>query len=390
MSKQNVPALRLEGFSGEWEDCTLGEHSHVTTGSSDVQDADPDGLYPFFVRSQHVERSNKYLFDGEAILIPGEGRLGEIFHYYIGKFDFHQRVYRISDFEDIDGKYVYWAMQHSFKDHAMQNTVKATVDSLRQPTITGFIFQKPPTLEEQQAIGAVFTNLDAAINQHTLKHKALQQSKTALMQRMFPQEGQTVPELRLKGFSGEWEPVTFGELSGRTYGGGTPSSDEPSYWSGDIPWIQSSDVAEDGVAPVVPRKHITREAISCSATMQIPANSVAVVTRVGVGKVSFMPYSYATSQDFVSLSDLSGHPEYIALTVKRRMEGLADQLQGSTIKGITKVELLNQSVHFPPTLEEQQAIGAIFTNLDQLIAAEAQYIKSLKQAKTALLQRMFI
>lgn len=182
---QTVPELRLEGFSGEWEDCTLGEHSHVTTGSSDVQDADPDGLYPFFVRSQHVERSNKYLFDGEAILIPGEGRLGEIFHYYVGKFDLHQRAYRISDFEDIDGKYVYWAMQHSFKDHAMQNTVKATVDSLRQPTITGFIFQKPPTLEEQQAIGAVFTQLDTLIAAEAQYIKSLKQTKTALLQRMF-------------------------------------------------------------------------------------------------------------------------------------------------------------------------------------------------------------
>ncbi|MDK8898780.1 MULTISPECIES: restriction endonuclease subunit S [Corynebacterium] len=162
-----------------------------------------------------------------------------------------------------------------------------------------------------------------------------------------------VPALRLEGFDGEWELKAIGDLSERTYGGGTPSSDEPGYWSGDIPWIQSSDVAEQGVAPVAPRKHITEEAISRSAAMQIPADSVAVVTRVGVGKVSFMPFPYATSQDFVSLSDLSGDPEYIALTVKRRMEGLADQLQGSTIKGITKTELFNQAVYFPPALEEQ-------------------------------------
>ena len=156
---------------------------------------------------------------------------------------------------------------------------------------------------------------------------------------MIAMRSRNVPALRLEGFDGEWELKAIGDLSGRTYGGGTPSSDEPGYWSGDIPWIQSSDVAEQGVAPVAPRKHITREAISRSAAMQIPADSVAVVTRVGVGKVSFMPFPYATSQDFVSLSDLSGDPEYIALTVKRRMEGLADQLQGSTIKGITKTEL---------------------------------------------------
>lgn len=198
-----------------------------------------------------------------------------------------------------------------------------------------------------------------------------------------------VPSLRLEGFDGAWELKAIGDLSGRAYGGGTPSSDEPGYWSGDIPWIQSSDVAVQGVAPVAPRKHITREAISRSAAMQIPADSVAVVTRVGVGKVSCMPFPYATSQDFVSLSDLSGNPEYIALTVKRRMEGLADQLQGSTIKGITKTELLNQAVYFPPTLEEQQAIGAIFTNLDAAINQHTKKHQALQQAKTALMQRMF-
>lgn len=206
---------------------------------------------------------------------------------------------------------------------------------------------------------------------------------------MIAMRSRNVPALRLEGFDGEWELKAIGDLSGRTYGGGTPSSDEPGYWSGDIPWIQSSDVAEQGVAPVAPRKHITREAISRSAAMQIPADSVAVVTRVGVGKVSFMPFPYATSQDFVSLSDLSGDPEYIALTVKRRMEGLADQLQGSTIKGITKTELLNQAVYFPPTLEEQQAIGAIFTNLDAAINQHTKKHQALQQAKTALMQRMF-
>nr|WP_240394101.1 restriction endonuclease subunit S [Corynebacterium lactis] len=198
-----------------------------------------------------------------------------------------------------------------------------------------------------------------------------------------------VPALRVEGFEAEWESTTFEKLSGRTYGGGTPSSDKPSYWAGDIPWIQSSDVAEHDISPVVPRRYITKEAVSRSAATEIPAGSVAVVTRVGVGKVSFMPFPYASSQDFVSLSDLSGHPEYIALTVKRRMEELADQLQGSTIKGITKADLLNQAVYFPPALEEQQAIGEIFTKLDTAIDQHTKKHTSLQQAKTALMQRMF-
>ncbi|MCF1765702.1 restriction endonuclease subunit S [Corynebacterium argentoratense] len=396
MSKQNVPALRLEGFSGEWEDCTLGEHSHVTTGSSDVQDADPDGLYPFFVRSQHVERSNKYLFDGEAILIPGEGRLGEIFHYYIGKFDFHQRVYRISDFEDIDGKYVYWAMQHSFKDHAMQNTVKATVDSLRQPTITGFIFQKPPTLEEQQAIGAIFTNLDAAINQHMLKHKALQQSKTALMQRMFPQEGQTVPELRLEGFSGEWGSAPLQQLASL-------------FTDGD--WIESKDQSTEGIRLLQTgnvgigtfvQKSATQKWISEETFKRLRCQEVLpgdiLISRLPdpAGRaciVPMMPYRLITAVDctIVRLSEENDADYLVAyLGNPSYFEHIDTLLAGGTRQRVSRSQLAAIEVPVPPTLEEQQAIGAVFTNLDQLIAAEAQYIASLKQAKTALLQRMFI
>src|SRR5699024_2069526 len=102
----------------------------------------------------------------------------------------------------------------------------------------------PPTLEEQQAIGAIFTNLDAAINQHTLKHKALQQSKTALMQRMFPQEGQTVPELRLEGFSGEWEKTTLGELGAFRSGVGFPEREQGGTIG--LPFYKVSDLSAPG------------------------------------------------------------------------------------------------------------------------------------------------
>lgn len=394
MPKQNVPALRLEGFSGEWEDCTLGGHSHVTTGSSDVQDADPDGLYPFFVRSQHVERSNKYLFDGEAILIPGEGRLGEIFHYYIGKFDFHQRVYRISDFEDIDGKYVYWAMQHSFKDYAMQNTVKATVDSLRQPTITGFIFQKPPTLEEQQAIGAIFTNLDAAINQHTLKHKSLQQAKTALMQRMFPQEGQTVPELRLEGFDGEWEKTTLGELGTFRSGVGFPEREQGGTVG--LPFYKVSDLSARGNELLLQsaNHYVTEGQIVYNHWAPVTALPAILFAKVGaavfLGRKRLVNNAFLLDNNLMAFSLNTESWDVQFADAYLKTVDLTQFTQSGALPSLNARHLAEAEATIPPTLEEQQAIGALFTNLDQLIAAEAQYITSLKQAKTALLQRMFI
>lgn len=151
-----------------WEQRKLGELTSIKTGDSDLQDAVPDGRYPFFVRSDKVERSNRYLYDGEAILVPGEGRLGEIFHYINGKFDYHQRVYKISDFNGVAVKFVMYSMMRDFKKHALQNTAKATVDSIRLPTLTEFQLSLPKP-EEQKKIGHYFSQIDSLITLHQCK-----------------------------------------------------------------------------------------------------------------------------------------------------------------------------------------------------------------------------
>ena len=139
----------------------LGDVCSIKTGKRNNQDKDDNGLYPFFVRSSVVEKINTYSFDGEAILMPGEGNIGDIIHYINGKFDFHQRVYKISNFDNnLCGKYVFYALQKSFKKWALKNTVKATVDSLRLPTFQTFSFYAPKK-EYQEKIVQM---LDAVVN----------------------------------------------------------------------------------------------------------------------------------------------------------------------------------------------------------------------------------
>ena len=181
---QTKPALRFAGFEDEWKEVKLGEVTDIKTGGRDVQDSVEDGLYPFYIRSEEVKRINSYSFDGEAILIPGEGRLGEIFHYANGKFDVHQRVYKISNFTDVNAKFVLQQMKKDFKQHAMRNTVKATVDSLRLPTIQSFNILVP-SLPEQTAIGSFFQDLDKAIAKQEGKVNQLKESKQTLLRKMF-------------------------------------------------------------------------------------------------------------------------------------------------------------------------------------------------------------
>lgn len=155
---------RLPGFEGEWQVKRLGEIANIKTGSKNNQDKIEDGEYPFYVRSATVERINSYSHDCEAILVPGEGGIGSIFHYINGRFDVHQRVYAITSFADgVSGKYVHLYMSARFGTHAMQNSVKATVDSLRLPTFLVFEVLLPPTKEEQTAIAAILTDMDSEL-----------------------------------------------------------------------------------------------------------------------------------------------------------------------------------------------------------------------------------
>jgi type I restriction enzyme S subunit len=155
---------RLAGFSGEWESQSLGQLADIKTGSRNNEDKVPSGQYAFFVRSATVERINRYSYDCEAILVPGEGNIGSIFHYIDGKFDAHQRVYVINNFVDaVSGRYIFYVMRQFFGAWAMQNTVKATVDSLRLPTFQTFSMYIPSDKAEQEAIVTVISDIDAEL-----------------------------------------------------------------------------------------------------------------------------------------------------------------------------------------------------------------------------------
>ena len=176
---------RLPGFSGEWKVRELGEIAEIKTGKKNNDDKVEEGLYPFFVRSQQVERIDSYSFEGEAILIPGEGNIGSIYHYINGRFDYHQRVYKISNFaEQYSGKFIYLFMSQHFNVHAMKNSVKATVDSLRLPTFQEFEIFFPPTKAEQTAIANILSDMDKEIKNIAQKRDKYRMLKQGMMQQL--------------------------------------------------------------------------------------------------------------------------------------------------------------------------------------------------------------
>jgi type I restriction enzyme S subunit len=176
---------RLPGFSGDWKVKRLGDVANIKTGSRNNEDKVEDGEYPFFVRSDVIERIDSYAYDCEAILVPGEGRIGSIFHYINGRFDVHQRVYAITHFNAaVSGKFVHLYMAANFGRWAMQNSVKATVDSLRLPTFQNFEMRVPPTIAEQDAIAVVLSDMEAELSRLAARRDKAGCLKEAMMQEL--------------------------------------------------------------------------------------------------------------------------------------------------------------------------------------------------------------
>ena len=196
------------------------------------------------------------------------------------------------------------------------------------------------------------------------------------------------PKIRFKGYQDDWEQRKLGEIATETYGGGTPKTSNEEFWKGDIPWIQSSDLIDECLFDVRPRKCISQEAVSKSATKLVPQNSIAIVTRVGVGKLAFMPFSYATSQDFLSLSGLKIDPEFTVYALYKMTQSVSNEVQGTSIKGVTKDELLAKKIIFP-SCNEQKKIGAYLHNLDHLITLHQRKCDEAKKLKKFMLQKMF-
>ncbi len=180
----------------------------------------------------------------------------------------------------------------------------------------------------------------------------------------------------------------MGELASKTYGGGTPTTSNDEFWNGTIPWIQSSDLIEHQVFGVHPRKYITKEAVMNSATKIVPENALAIITRVGVGKLAVIPFSYTTSQDFLSLSELKTDVKFTAYLLYKKLQCELIFVQGTSIKGITKDELLSKIV-FVPERKEQEAISAFFANLDNLITLHQRKLDKMKELKKAFLNLIF-
>lgn len=166
----------------DWNWVLLGQMAVIETGDKDTQDRVDHGLYPFYVRSDVVERINSFSFDCEAILTAGDGvGVGKVVHYASGKFECHQRVYCIHDFPaEICGRFLYYYFRENFGRRVARMSAKNSVDSVRMNMLADMPIPRPPRAE-QVAIARHLDSIDTVVKQEGAELEKLRQLKLGLM-----------------------------------------------------------------------------------------------------------------------------------------------------------------------------------------------------------------
>ena len=196
-----------------------------------------------------------------------------------------------------------------------------------------------------------------------------------------------VPKLRFAGFSEKWEEIKLGDF-GEFTGGGTPSTRNPDFWNGNIPWISSSDLILDDIKNIKISRFISDDAISSSATKLIEEGSVLIVSRVGVGKVAVAPRTLCTSQDFTNIRNVKGYPLFLAYQMSLRMGLEAKNTQGTSIKGIPMTEIKMYKL-LQASYLEQQKIADFLCTIDSRITNQSSKLDSLQELKKGVMQKIF-
>lgn len=414
VTKRNTPALRFDGFDDEWTQSRLSDHltlsedtnANLEFGREDVYAVSlEEGLVnqiKFHGRSFASKNLDNYdvIHAGEIVYTKSPLKFTPygIFKSHFGATGIVSPLYAVYRTKPhADARFVqdYFALPERLNTYLSPLVNKGAKNTMNISdwNALGGVVTFPPSLEEQRAIGELFADLDALIGQHRAKHANLQQTKTALMQRMFPQDGADAPELRLGEFNGAWETVSFDSLLTRVEIGtnilgsnryhGIPLLKMGNIQRGYFDFTSFERLPDSAELPSASLVRTGDFLFNTRNTMELVGKGATWMGESGAfafnGNVARFTLERVDTEFF---NYLYNHP--------RSIRDVSKCATGTTsVAAIYPRSLKSVKFQIPP-LDEQRAIGEVFADLDALIAAEHRYTTQLTQVKTALLQRMFV
>jgi type I restriction enzyme S subunit len=370
----------------DWNVYKISDIASVTTGSRNTQDRCPGGKYPFYVRSQEIERINSYSFDTEGVITAGDGvGTGKVYHYVNGKFELHQRAYLIYAFNGISPKYFYKYFSQNFYERVSSMTAKSSVDSVRKEMITDMQIAVPQSLAEQQRIASALTSIDNLLSSLDKLIAKKRDIKQGAMQQLLT--GKT----RLKGFTEPWVKYKIDDLFdiGNGY---TPSKANPAFWNnGTIPWFRMEDIRTNGRILRDSIQHVTPAAVKSSGLF--PAFSIILSTTATIGEHALLIADSLANQRFSFLirklnrcSDIDIWYFFYHCFILG--DWCRANINDGGLMAVNINDLKNYTFEVPSTLKEQQAIASVLSSIDNEIAALEAKRKKYEAVKQGMMQQL--
>lgn len=397
------PKIRFKGYTDEWEQRKLGE---IITEYKETVDSDctlpiltsskTEGV---ILQEEHFGRKQQHDITGYNIL----PRNYCTYRNRSDGVDFTFNINKCCDKGIISKFYPVFSGKNSdvfFLSLVLNNSdevvreIAYTCTGTGQKVLSFLDLQKMkvrvPNFDEQKEIAAYFESLDHLITLHQRKCEQAKKLKKYMLQKMFPQNGQKVPEIRFKGFTDDWEQRKLGELA-EIVGGGTPSTSVESYWDGDIDWYAPAEIGEQIYLKSSQRK-ITEEGLNKSSAKVLPVGTVLFTSRAGIGKTAILLKEGCTNQGFQSIvPNKNKLDSYFIFTRSEELKRYGETVgAGSTFVEVSGKQMANMELMMPTTMDEQQKIGEYFSNLDNLITLHQQKCDELKNIKKFMLQNMFM
>ena len=346
----------------------LGEISKIGTGTFNRQDESENGIYPFYVRSKSILKSDTFQFDETAIIVPGEGGVGEIFHYVKGKYALHQRAYRIRvTSASLNTRYLYHFMSSCFKKYILTKSVGATSVSIRKPMLESFMIPIPCPEDPKKSVliqAEIVRILDGFIELITeliTELKARKKQYSYYRDKLF-----TFDECNVG-----WK--SLGDVTMKSYSGATPKAGTSKYYGGGtIPWLRTQEVKFCEIRETLVR--ITPAALLETAAKWIPENCVIVaISGATAGRSAINKIPLTTNQHCccLEIDPEKAQYRYIFHWVRKNYEKLKELGQGA--RGDLNTGIIKGfkiPIPYPNnpkrSLEEQERISSVLDKFDVL------------------------
>lgn len=387
------PKIRFKGFEGEWRNLSITEIASLKAGKSfnklDAIDKPTVGYYPCYGGNGQRGYLPYYNQEGKYNIIGRQGALCGCINVAEGKFYATEHAVIVTPINVSDFEFLHESL---IRANINQYATGAAQPGISVTNVNSQLSLNYPIYEEQKAIGKYFTSLDSQISASTSRLASLKQMKAASLQAMFPQEGETVPKIRFKGFEGEWKKKLLNECLSVC----TEKNFDNIYNKEDVLSV-SDDFGICNQIKLLGRSYAGKSVanygilqtgyiVYTKSPLKAKPYGIIKTNHGPTGIVSTLYAIYApkkdTNADFIEV--YFDHAErlnkYIHPLVNKGAKNDMKVSSENALKGFIMI----------PSLAEQQAIASYFTSLDRQISLQSQRLEKLKQIKSACLDKMFV